>query len=247
MLSMRDKVARSGQPILRPFCLLLEKSPWVGVLLSVRSTYEDVVIPEDIRNRAVSVTHDGFANHEYDAARTFFYYYGLEFPSTPILQPEFQNPLLLKTLCLGLKDRGERRLPRGFHGIITSTLDFYLETVNKKLAKELDFNPSDQLVRKALEKIATQMVKADDRWLPRPKAEKIVNEVLPGREFSRSLYRGLVIEGVLVEERYEKTRDSREEVVFISYDRFKDHIIADSLLRRHLDADDPKAAFSEGG
>ena len=179
---------------LAAFLSALERSPWIGVLLSVRSVYEDDVIPEDIRKRAVSVTHEGFANHEYDAARTFFPHYGLELPSTPILQPEFQNPLLLKTLCLGLKDRGERRLPRGFHGI-TSTLDLYLETVNKKLAKELDFNPSDQLVRKALERIATQMIKTDDRWLPRPEAEKIVNEVLPGRGYSKSLYRGLVTEG----------------------------------------------------
>lgn len=231
---------------LAAFLSALEKSPWIGVLLSVRSTYEDVVIPEDIRNRAVSVTHDGFVNHEYDAARTFFSYYGLEFPSTPILQPEFQNPLLLKTLCLGLKDRGERRLPRGFHGI-TSTLDLYLETVNKKLAKELDFNPSDQLVRRALERIATQMIKADDRWLPRPKAEEIVNEVLPGRGFSQSLYRGLVTEGVLIEERYEKAGDSREEVVYISYDRFADHIIADFLLGPYSDVKDIKAAFGEGG
>lgn len=232
---------------LAAFLSALEKSPWIGVLLSVRSTYEDVVIPEDIRNRAVSVTHEGFANHEYDAARTFFSYYGLELSSTPILQPEFQNPLLLKTLCLGLKDRGERRLPRGFHGI-TSTLELYLETVNKKLAKELDFNPSDQLVRKAMEKIATQMVKADDRWLPRPKAEKIVNEVLPDREFSRSLYHGMVIEGVMIEEVMTwKSEDSREEVVYISYDRFADHIIADFLLGPYSDVEDIKAAFGEGG
>ena len=232
---------------LAAFLVALEKSPWIGVLLSVRSTYEDVVISENIRKQAVSVTHDGFANHEYDAARTFFSYYGLEFPSTPILQPEFQNPLLLKTLCLGLQARGKRRLPRGFHGI-TSTLELYLETVNKKLAEELDFNPSDQLVRKALEKIATQMIKADDRWLSRPKAEEIVNEVLPGRGFSQSLYRGLIDEGVLIEERVNwKPEDSREEIVFISYDRFADHIIADFLLRTHLNADDPKATFSEGG
>ncbi len=228
---------------LAAFLSALEKSPWIGVLLSVRSTYEDVVISEEIRKRAVSVTHEGFANHGYDAARTFFSYYGLELPSTPILQPEFQNPLLLKTLCLGLQARGKRRLPRGFHGI-TSTLELYLETVNKKLAEELDFNPNDQLVRRALEKIATQMVKADDRWLSRPKAGKIVNEVLPGRGFSQSLYRGLIDEGVLIEERETwKSGDSREEVVYISYDRFTDHIIADSLLRTH----DPKAAFSEGG
>lgn len=225
---------------------VLEKSSWIGVLLSIRSTYEDVVIPEDIRNQAVSLTHNGFAKNEYNAARTFFSYYGLEFPSTPILQPEFQNPHLLKTLCLGLQDQGERSLPRGFHGI-TSTLDLYLKTVNKRLAKELDFNPKDLLVPKALEKIAMQMVKTGDRWLPRPKAEKIVNKVLPGRVFSKSLYHGLVTEGVLFEELYETNEDSGEEVVHIAYDRFTDHIIIDSLLRTHLDTDDPKAAFSEGG
>ena len=231
---------------LAAFLSALEKSSWIGVLLSVRSTYEDIVIPEDIRNRAVSVTHNGFANHEYDATRSYCEYYDLEFPSTPILQPEFQNPLLLKTLCRGLKDQGERRLPRGSQGI-TSTLEFYLKTVNKRLAESLDFNPNDQLVRKALEKIATQMVKTEDRRLPRSKAAEIVNEVLPGRGFSKSLYRGLVTEGVLIEERYFNTKAPAEEMVFISYEHFADHIIADSLLRTHLNPKSPKATFSEGG
>ena len=232
---------------LAAFLSALEKSPWIGVLLSVRSTYEDVIIPEDIRKRAVTVIHEGFANHEYDATRMYCEHYGLELPSTPILQPEFQNPLLLKTLCRGLKDRGEQRLPRGFQGI-TSTLDLHLETINKKLAKELDFNPSDQLVRKALEKIATQLVKTEDRWLQRPEAEKIVNEVLPEREFSKSLYRGLINEGVLIEEIVTwKSKDFREEVVFISYDRFTDHIIANYFLKTYLDVKAPKATFSEGG
>ena len=232
---------------LAAFLSALEKSPWIGVLLSVRSTYEEVVIPEEIRNRAVSVTHEGFANHEYEAAQTFFSYYGLELPSTPILRPEFQNPLLLKTLCLGLQARGKRRLPRGFHGI-TSTLDLYLATVNKRLAESLNFDPKDQLVRRALEKIATQMVKTDDRWLPRSEAKKIVNQELPDREFSRSLYHGMVTEGVLIEEMMNwKSEDSREEVVFISYDRFADHIIANFLLDPYSDAEDIKAAFGEGG
>ena len=151
------------------------------------------------------------------------------------LQPQFcsQSFKILsysRPSVLVSKPAEKRRLPRGFHGI-TSTLELYLETVNKKLAEELDFNPSDQLVRKVLEKIATQMVKADDRWLSRPKAGEIVNEVLPGRGFSQSLYRGLIDEGVLIEERETwKSGDSREEVVYISYDRFTDHIIADFSL-----------------
>ena len=64
----------------------------------------------------------------------------------PILQPEFRNPLLLKTVCEGLRGMNEKRLPRGFHGI-TAFFDLYLDAVNKRLANVLDYNPSDQLVR----------------------------------------------------------------------------------------------------
>jgi hypothetical protein len=110
---------------LAAFLAHLERSPWIGVLLSVRSSYEEMVVPEDVSARAVRVTHDGFAGHEYDATRTFFVHYGLELPSTPLLTPEFRNPLFLKILCRGLNTKGERRLPRGFHGI-TAVFDLYL-------------------------------------------------------------------------------------------------------------------------
>ena len=102
---------------LSSFLARLKKSPWIGVLLSVRSTYEQAVIPKNVWDRAVVETHYGFGSQEYDAAKLFFSYYDLEFPSAPILQPEYRNPLFLKTICEGLRDKGERRLPRGFHGI----------------------------------------------------------------------------------------------------------------------------------
>ncbi len=231
---------------LAAFLALLEKSPWIGVLLSVRSTYEEVVIPEDVRSRAVAVTHHGFDDHEYDATRTFFSFFGLELPSTPILQPEFRNPLFLKTICRGLRDEGKRRVPRGFHGI-TAAFELYLRAINIRLAEALGFNPNDELVGRALESFAQHLVETDERWLPRPKAEDAVNGMLPGREFERSLYRGLVAEGVLVEEIAWPGEDPCEEVVFISYERFADHVIADLLLQTHLDANSPEAAFAEEG
>ena len=89
----------------------------IAVLLSVRSTYADVIVPEEVHRKAAVAVHHGFVDHEYDAARIFFSHYGLELPSTPILQPEFRNPLFLKTICQGLRDDGQRLLPRGLHGI----------------------------------------------------------------------------------------------------------------------------------
>ncbi len=242
--ALNEGEGRSLWPVnLAAFLASLEKSPWIGVLLSLRSEYEEIIIPEEVRRQAVVVTHSGFDDHEYDATQTFFSHYGLELPSTPILQPEFRHPLFLKTVCLGLKGMGERRIPRGFHGI-TAVFDLFLQAINKRLAGPLGFNPRDQFVRKALERIADHLIETGKRWLDRRKAEIIVNEVLPGREFERSLYRGLVVEGLLTEG---VGWNPCSEIVYISYERFADHVIADSLLSSHLDASAPQSAFEEGG
>lgn len=234
-------------PNLSAFLSQVEKSSWVDVILSIRSYYEREVIPSEIQERAVNITHNGFEGHEYDAARIFFEHYGIEFPSTPILQPEFRNPLLLKIICEGLKDRGERRMPRGLNGI-TKVFSLYLESVNHRLAKSLDYNPNDNLVLRALEKIAEQIIdaKASIRWLSRQQVESTVNELLPGRTYSASLYCGLITEDVLTEEMY-RYEEEPEEVIRFTYERFSDHIIAKFLLQQHLDVNNPKAAFVQDG
>ena len=213
-----------------PFLLRLERSPWIGVVVSVRSSYEDVVISENVRDKAVHLTHTGFEDDVYNATLAYFSYYGIEFPSAPLLQPEFRNPLFLKTICKGLHDKGETRIPRGFQGI-TAVFELYLESINSRLANGLDYDPRDNLVRAALHKLSEVLVGTGDRWLPRARAEEVVNEILRRDGLSRSLYQGLVNEGVIVEKRAWWDTDSPEEVVFISYERFTDHIIADYLLR----------------
>ena len=235
------------QPHLSAFLSRIEKSPWIGMILSVRSSYEEGVIPDDVRDRAVSVTHTGFQGHEYNAVRTFAEHYGIEFPSTPIMHPEFQNPLLLKIIFEGLKSKGERRFPRGFSGV-SETFNLYLTAANDRLARDLNYNPKDNLVRRSLEKVSERMLEIEPemRWLTRQRAEELVNELLPGRGFSASLYRALVVEGVLSEDMAWHDGES-DEVARFAYERFSDHIIADFLLRKHLDTNNPHAAFEQGG
>jgi len=233
-------------PHLAAFLAPLLGSPWIGVLLSVRATYMEDVIPEAVRTNAVTAVHDGFANREYDAVQTFFAHYELELPSAPILFPEFGNPLFLKTICRGLRDLGERRLPRGFHGI-TAIVDLYLRATDRRLGKDLNYDPRDRLVREALMNIAKWFAFHDKRWLPRSEARAAVDVLLPGRGYDRSLYWGLVSEGLLVEEMTTRDDDEREEVVFLSYDRYADHAIVDIILATHLDIEAPQRAFGRGG
>ena len=231
---------------LASFLARLERSPWIGVALSVRSSYEEAVLPAEVKDRSAVLIHEGFAGREYDAVQTYFSFYGLEFPSTPILRPDFGNPLFLKTLCEGLYHEGQRRVPRGFYGI-TAAFDLYLNAINKKLAIQLDYNPNDYLVRQGLERVAKELIGTGRRSAPRTRAQEIVDELLPNRTFSNSLYRGLVTEGILIEDKSWRSDNPSEDVALIAYDRFADHVIADYLLKTHIDRTNPAAAFTETG
>ena len=232
---------------LASFMAPLQNSPWIGVILSVRSPYEDYVVPDQVQDQAAKVTHEGFADLEFEATRTFFDHYGIEFPSAPLLQPEFRNPLLLITLCQGLQRLGKRTLPRGSSGI-TAIFDTYLLAINTTLADRLDYDRDDNLVREALVEIARNLSREDlnERGLPKSVARDMANELLPGRSFSRSLYRALVSEGLLLET-ITGSLESPQEVVQIAYERFADHVIVDTILKDRLPTDMPEDAFRTQG
>lgn len=136
-------------------------------------------------------------------------------------------------------------MPRGFQGI-TAIFELYLAAINQRLASTLGFNPKTSLVRQAVEAVANAMTESGRRWLTLVEADAVVNTLLPGRDFDKSLYQGLVVEGVLVEEATRHSTSADEEVVFLSYERFADHLTAKCLLDKHLDLADPAAAFSTG-
>ena len=228
------------------FLTRLEESRWISVILSVRTAYAEVIIPDVVRDKATWITHRGFEGHEYEAARLFFTNQGLKFPSAPVRHPGFRNPLFLKTVCEGLHGNGETRLPGGFRGI-TSVFDFYLNAVNEDLSKGLDYNRNDNLARAAVNRIASAFAAAGRMSLPRQQVSSLVDELLPGRGFSRSLYHGLVTAGVLTEDVSWSTGGAWEEATFITYERLADHIIVDWLLKQYIDASNPEKAFAEDG
>ena len=202
-------------------------------MLSVRTTYQNDIIPQELRDRVASLTHVGFAGHEYEAVQTFFGYYGLEFPSTPLLHSEYRNPLYLKTVCEALSRSGTTRVPRGLQGI-TAGFDLYWGVINRELAGRLDYNPADNLVKLAVGAFAEELAKVGDGWLARGRAEQVLNQFLPGRPFGNSLYHGLVTSGVLVVDRGWSLDSNQEEVVFLAYERLADHVVAGALLQEYI-------------
>lgn len=115
---------------------------WLSIAVSVRSSYEEVVIPKAlVPEKLVRAEHVGFADHEFEATESFFNHYGIKAPSVPLLNPEFQNPLFLKVFCKGLQNLSLTEVPVGLQGI-TAIFDFFIDSVNEKLSRpdHLDFD-----------------------------------------------------------------------------------------------------------
>lgn len=226
----------------------LGRYPWIAVAVSVRSSYERLMIREDlVPDKIVRFEHHGFADQEYEAAKAYFAYYGIELPAVPILTPEFQNPLFLRCLCRGLTNRGLTRIPPGIQGI-SSLFDFFLDSVNEKLASPglLDFDPKSNLVGQVTRRMAARLSQVAAYAIPRGEAQAICDTILLGRSFENSLFRHLLSEGIFAETiRYDRSGQHQEMITF-SYERLADYLIMRELLNAYVDPANPAAAFATG-
>lgn len=103
----------------------IKKYEWLGLVLTIRTSYKKIIFPEEeITNLGIVEHHHyGFRNIEYEASKLFFDNYSIELPNVPLLHPEFQNPLFLKLFCEGINKAGLTRIPDGLQGI-TSIINF---------------------------------------------------------------------------------------------------------------------------
>jgi hypothetical protein len=225
----------------------LAQSQWLGICVSVRSSYEKVIIPDSLdKTRILRLEHLGFGEVVYDAVGKFFGHFSIE-PSTPVLLPEFDNPLFLKLFCQSLCNAGLKRVPLGLQGI-TAVFRFFIESIDKKLSRPecLDYDARSRIVAKAVEHIANEMAKRKTDRLPLDETKKLIGVLLPRNTHQHSLFHHLESEGILtVTPDYRKEEKTKwMESVRFTYQRFSDHLITQRLLERHLDKKNPKKSFS---
>lgn len=165
----------------------------LALVLSCRTEFVVNVVGDE---PVATVEHVGFAEATDIAVHRFTQDFGLEPPTFPVLSPEFGNPLFLKLTCEALATLGATRFPFGSAGLST-VCDAFLEAVNKRLAEpgRSDYDERTDPVRGAIREIAL----LGPGPLDRADVQRITDEAVPNRQFSRSLMRGLIAEGVLSE------------------------------------------------
>lgn len=226
----------------------LSRYPYVGLAISVRTSYQHIIVPEHLLPiKLIPEIHRGFSDHEYDASGVFFDFFKIQRPAVPLLVPEFGNPLFLKIFCTGLSNHGMTTIPAGLEGV-SAVFEYFIDSINEKLStpERLDFDLRGRFVQKAVAQLAEAMAESRVNWLKRDDARAIVESVLHSQEYTKSLFAGLISEGLLTEDIVYLNRGVEEEVVRFTYERFGDHLIAKFLLDKHLDTTDPQSSFNFG-
>lgn len=219
---------------------------WLGLVLSIRSSYLKLIAPEEnrINEFVVRYTHYGFRNVEYKASKLFFQNYKIELPSIPLLNPEFQNPLFLKIFCEGLNKAGLTRVPDGMQGI-TQIIDFFIKAINKNLSKEFGYPESLNLVDKIIKKLIEYKIESDLTYIPYETSFSLIFEIQSKYGIQDSNFiESLISEGIISKNLYWDD-DESEEGIYIAYERFEDHMAVSYLL--NIDESSLKKEFEAGG
>lgn len=226
----------------------IKKYEYLGLVLSIRSSYKKLIFPKEIQKEIDTVEQEiyGFRNNEYEASKLFFQNYKIQLPNVPLLHPEFQNPLFLKLFCDGIKKSGQNKIPDGIQGI-SSIINFFIKNINTVLSKpkRFDYSESINLVEKTVSALIHHKVENNLRYIKYEEAIEIVEDTISKYVTKRGTYLDeLISEGVFSKNIFWEEANEYEEGIYFSYERFEDHIVCKYLLESSSNIENE---FKEGG
>ncbi|MCY3963117.1 MAG: hypothetical protein OXG34_15865 [bacterium] len=124
---------------------------------------------------------------------------GIGSVSFPMLNPEFSNPLFLRLACEALATLGHDSFQLDSAGF-TTVCHAFLRAVNERLSsrQRCDFDPERPLVQQAVRALAEAIETSESTTIDRETAERLLQNIHPSAEWSKSLLKGLISEGVLI-------------------------------------------------
>lgn len=219
------------------------KYPFIGIVLSIRTTYFDLMFPDDINSDITVTSHEGFAGNEYAALKLFCEHYGLKQPDFPILTPEFTKPLFLILICKGVQNSPTKEFPQGFQGIGT-IFNYYVKALEiqfKKIREE--YILALNLISNVIQKFSLKCFEQNETVLLLEEAQNFFKDQFPNYPF---LLNDMIQESVFIRNCRDNYRTgNKEEVLYFAYERFGDYFIANELVKNFKSKDEVLQAFAK--
>lgn len=217
------------------FVSTIREFEWIGLVLSVRTSYKDVLIPKspNVELKLIEREHNGFRNQTIEATKFFFRYYNINMPEVPLLNPEFQNPLFLKIFCEGLSKTGYQNIPIGHNGF-SAIIELFMYSVNTILSDptKCNYSPEINLVKDSVNKLIQYKIDYKVEYIPYKEACSLINEVVSIYYEKKDFIVHLIDEGILTKNIYKTEKKEDEEGIYLAYERFEDYLKAKLLLEQ---------------
>lgn len=233
------------------------KYPHIALVFSCRSTYLQSLLPQ-IKNSGkkqneakltVEIEHKGFSS--LGDIYKYLEKQDIHMPNTPIMEPEFSNPLFLKIYCKSLKSKGEKLFSQGSRSIET-IFDFYVDSISETINRNKKYRTGEKIVSKALQSFALKLFPDNLYGLQTNKARNIIQAEDPSPN-TGDLFNELLNEGILSEDmisishkvselpsnKKENNPENeyeyrKEQIVRFTYERFSDYFIVKSLIEKEV-------------
>jgi hypothetical protein len=237
---------RLWQAHLIQFADRLAEYPHVKLLVSCRSDFARITLPEPVRAGSEkswpSIQHRGFGTEVIEAIALYFKAFNVRTTYFPPSLVEFRTPLFLKIFCEAFENQELPSGPLGFDRVMQARVT----RLTGQIQKEIDCDPAD--TRASLRGIAKEIAANGGRPISREKVREVTHTHFPARDASLSLYGRLLSNGMLVESIKYASPDSDdgEITVRFPFERFSDYFIASQILNGLQSEDDLRAMFEEG-
>jgi hypothetical protein len=213
---------------------------WISLILSCRSTYERLVIPDELdETKLPRIEHEGFTIRQ---ARQYLKKRGISLAEEPNPVEEFETPLFLRICCDALELGGQALLTAGLGGV-TAIFKLYTDAVTRRVNSQIGSAPGRKFVERAIAAIAREMADTDREEVPLSRAYELVAAFFPPTVVAgHDLIFQLQNEGLLAAE--PAWADGADEEVRFTFQRMGDHAIVADLLDRSVVDGDVLAAFA---
>ncbi|MCM3041529.1 hypothetical protein M3201_17690 [Paenibacillus motobuensis] len=206
----------------------LRKLSNMALVMSVRNTYENDIIPEGFyrRDNVNKYKFEGFDDLD-QAIQEFFNYYQVPLVLNDYLKYEFQNPLFLKMYCMAY-DQVNRSGTESIEGIFNN----YFKKINENLKLRIENYPKfGNLVVEALYYFIDAKLKhkGSESNLLYEVASREVNQAMVHHGLGIHFFDELINEKIITVNPITPNGEEKN-IVYIAYELFEEYITAKKII-----------------
>lgn len=215
----------------------IEHSSMLKLVLSYRTEYEKLVLPESIQERKkigsiISMIHSGFENNSSDAIKKFLDYYNIPFTPLEYLSYEMSNPLFLTLYCKTY-DGQEVSLPTLYNRVIKKANQNIIKTLEKELISR-GYSGDEDFLNPLIRQIVKFLIEKNQRAISKEDLIRLSFWSEYGL-VAPAFIQLLVKENILYD-----TTFGKKIIYYFAYDQMNDYYCAETILELNMSKEDVK-------